>query len=219
MEELIYEVRAVKDVTVDEDKRIISGTAVVFECESEDLGGFTEVMKRGSITQEFIDTQDVQMLYNHSNDNGILARRNKGKGSLYINVDEVGVHFSFRAKKTNLGEEILQGIKDGDLSGCSFSYGIRKNNTSAVKLVRRSNNVPLQEVYSVDAIRDLAIVATPAYPQTSVNARALDELKQTEEQQKQKELDEVNQKELDEIKRMKDFEKYYNTILSKYLSK
>jgi uncharacterized protein len=226
MEEIIYEVRAINDIQVDEEKRLINGTAILFEQESVNLGGFTEVMKRGSITQELLDNSDIIMKYNHKI---MLARRNKGKGSLNVSLDDVGVHFSFRAKKTNTSEEVLQAIKEGDLTGCSFEFGVRSDDPTAVKIVRRSGNVPLQEVYKVAVLRDLSIVDSPAYPQTSVNARALEILtkeEQAEKDEAQKKLDEIAEQERQKTEQIKqekqkeeNFQRYYKNVLNKYLYK
>jgi hypothetical protein len=203
-----YEVRQVTELRAVGDSRVIEGTAIVFEKESIDLGGFKEVIKRGAVTQEFIDSQDISMKYNHSDTNGILARRNKCKGSLDINVKDDGVEFRFTAKNTNLGNEVLESVRNGDLSGCSFSFKIANDGD---KWTKRSVGY-LREVKSIYAIKDLSIVTQPAYEMTTCNTRGLDELKQAEELQAQ--LD----KEV-ELRKEQDFNDYYKSILKEYLYK
>ena len=44
MENKDFEVRQVAELHMDEEKRLVQGTAIVFESESKDLGNFTEII-------------------------------------------------------------------------------------------------------------------------------------------------------------------------------
>jgi uncharacterized protein len=209
-----FEVRHITEVRADQESRMIQGQAIVFESESEDLG-FTEVLHRGSITQELIDSCDVVMLYNHSEANGILARRNQGKGTLDISVDDNGVNFSFRAKKTNLGEEVLQSVMAGDLSGCSFAFRLDENDTTAQKWSKRSDGKYFREIFKVAEVRDLSIVTVPAYAETSVSTRGPEELKKSEELLEIDTEAEAQQRKAEDEK----FSRYYEKLKKQYLYK
>ena len=67
--------------------RTITGTAIVFNAESEVLDDwgerFREVIKPEACTMEFLNTQDVKMNLLHERELTI-ARCNKGKGSMRL---------------------------------------------------------------------------------------------------------------------------------------
>ncbi|MEJ1300106.1 HK97 family phage prohead protease [Latilactobacillus sakei] len=67
------ETRAINtDLTASDDEtRTVSGTAVVFNRDSEDLGGFIE--KVNSHAFDGVDLKDVFMLFNHDYDS-VLCR-------------------------------------------------------------------------------------------------------------------------------------------------
>jgi phage head maturation protease len=82
------------------ESRTITGTAIVFNAESEVLDDwgtrFREVIAPEACTMEFLNSQDIKM--NMLHDRGLtLARCNKGQGSLRLSVDDKGVNFEFDA--------------------------------------------------------------------------------------------------------------------------
>ena len=98
-----------------EDSRIVEGYAIVFNSESRDLGGFTEVIEPTAL-EGVLQQSDILCLLNHNEDRGILARSKYGAGSLKLEVDSTGLKYSFEAPCTNLGDELLEGLKRGDIT-------------------------------------------------------------------------------------------------------
>ena len=152
------------------ESRIIEGTAIVFDAESEVLDDwgtkFREVIKPEACTMEFLNSQDIKMNLLHEREASI-ARSNKGVGNLVLSVDEKGVHFEFEAPRCDLGDRALALVRAGVYSGCSFEfypqdYDIEENGDE-VKITHRK----------FKAITALTIGMDPAYSQTSVNAREL----------------------------------------------
>ena len=84
------------------ESRTITGTAIVFNMESEILDDwgerFREVILPSAATMEFLNTQDIKMNLLHERELTI-ARCNKGQGSMRLSVDEQGVNFEFEAPK------------------------------------------------------------------------------------------------------------------------
>ena len=157
------------------ESRTITGTAIVFNAESEVLDDwgyrFREVIKPEACTMEFLNSQDIKMNMLHDRDL-TLARCNKGTGSLRLSVDERGVNFEFEAPKCDIGDRCLEMVRRGDYSGCSFEfypkdYDVERNGDD-VKITHRS----------FEFISALTIGMDPAYRQTSVNARELEEKKE-----------------------------------------
>lgn len=159
------------------DSRNVEGYALVFNSESTDLGGFHEVIDKNAL-QGVIEKSDVLCLLNHNEDKGVLARSNKGKGSLKLEVDEKGLKYSFEAPKTALGDELLEGIRRGDISTSSSGFKVRDD-----KWEKRSDGTYLRKILSFKEIFDVSPVYRAAYPSTSVNTRGLDILKQKEKEE------------------------------------
>jgi len=69
------------EVRAKEDSRTVEGYALVFNKESRDLGGFTEVIEPEAI-EGILDKSDILCLLNHNEERGVLARSKFGNGSL-----------------------------------------------------------------------------------------------------------------------------------------
>ena len=199
------------------ESRTITGTAIVFNAESEVLDEwgykFREVILPEAAQMEFLNTQDIKLNMLHDRQLTV-ARANKGKGSLRLSVDEKGVNFEFEAPKCDIGDRCLEMVRRGDYSGCSFEfypedYDVEeRNNGQDVKITHRKFR----------AITALTIGLDPAYKQTSVNARELqeatdtyktrkaeEEARQREEQEKQEAMKREMQRRLAQMQRMADF--------------
>ena len=166
------------------ETRAVEGYAVVFDSLSNDLGGFTEVINRNAL-DGVIEKSDVFCLLNHDNSRGVLARSNKGTGSLELSIDDKGLKYRFEAPKTALGDELLEGLRRGDISASSFAFTVGSDSWE-----KREDGSYLRTINSIKELFDVSPVYQPAYSATSVDTRGLDELKQKE----QKEIDEYYQK-------------------------
>ena len=171
------EKRYIKEIRAEGDTRSIVGTAIVFD-EPSVFMGFNEIIRKEAVTEDLIKSSDIVFLYNHNDDFVPLARSKNGKGTLKISVNDGGVDFSFNAKKTSLGDEVLEAVRAGDLDACSFAFAVPEGGDNWSKL---SDGNYLRTINKIDVLRDFSIVPYPAYPATSVNTRGLDELKAKEE--------------------------------------
>ena len=207
------------------ESRTITGTAIVFDVESEVLDDwgyrFREVIKPEACTMEFLNSQDIKMNMLHDRDL-TLARCNKGTGSLRLSVDERGVNFEFEAPKCDIGDRCLEMVRRGDYSGCSFEfwpedYDVEEREGGKdVKITHKKFR----------AITALTIGMDPAYKQTSVNARELfDETpagkkakaeaeaqRQREEQEKAEAIKREMQRRVEHLQQLADFDKELETI-------
>lgn len=165
------ELRTITDGSV---SRTVYGYAVVFDSPSQDMG-FIETIKRGAITQELVDACDIFAKFNHDDDK-ILARSNKGEGSLKLTVDEKGLRYEFEAPNTDLGDELLEYIKRGDISQSSFAFAIDPDAKDAQKWEKRDGKI-YRTISKIGYLYDVSPVWTPAYLATSVDKRDLEEAK------------------------------------------
>lgn len=159
------------ELRVTPESRLVEGYALVFNSESNDLGGFIEMIDRSAL-DGVLEKSDILCLLNHNEDRGVLARSNKGKGSLVLEVDDRGLKYLFEAPKTALGDELLEGIRRGDISTSSFAFTCGKDNWT-----KRSDGTYLRTINSISELFDVSPVYKAAYNATSVNTRGLDEAK------------------------------------------
>lgn len=152
----------------EENSRLISGQAVCFDSWSRDLGGFQEIIRSGAITQKLVDSSDVVANINHDN-NQMVARWNRGKGTLRLELREDGLWFSFEAPPTERGNELLWNIRNNNLFECSFRFSLPINSTC--ERWYREEGILRREITQIGGLYDVSIVTLAAYPDTSVDNR------------------------------------------------
>ena len=123
-----------------------------------------------------IDRSDVKCYLDHNPEKGILARSRNGKGSLSLVVDEKGLRYEFDAPHTNLGDEVVEGLKRGDYSQSSFAFTVDDEIWT-----KEEDGSYLRTITKIGGLYDVSIVANPAYEGTSVALRSLDAFKAQEE--------------------------------------
>jgi len=148
----VSEVRAASDDTL-----TVSGYAAVFD-DITDIGYFKERIARGAF--EGVMQDDVRLLINHA---GVpLARTTNG--TLDLEVDDTGLRYTARLADTTEGRDLYKLIKRGDISQSSFAFTIADEDWD-----RKAN---LRTITRMGALLDVSPVTYPAYPTTTVAARA-----------------------------------------------
>ena len=158
--------------------RTITGYAILFGVPSNPLWQdeeeeAREIIARGAITKELLDGCDIKFTMFHDRQL-ILARSNKGSGTLSYAVDEKGVSFEFEAPNTADGDKALELVRRGDLAGCSFMFTTHYWDEAFVSRTVNTVDGVAHITYTVKAVTgvyDFTLAADPAYPDTSVEAR------------------------------------------------
>jgi len=153
--------------------RFIEGYGIVFNKESHDLGGFKEIILPEA-AEGVIERSDILALLNHDVNKGVLARSDKGKGTLELNIDKKGVRYIFEAPKFDLGDELLEGVRRGDIKGSSFGFSIVKYEDAPFE--KREDGTYLRTIKRFDQIFDMSPCYREAYEDTSVALRSLDKI-------------------------------------------
>ena len=146
--------------------RTIVGYAAVFDSWRDPINGwFKEKIDRHAFDD--CDMSDVIMCFNHSI-NDLLARTTSG--TLQLSIDDHGLRFSFEAPHTARGDEMLELVRRGDISQCSFRFSVAEDvwayadNSNALEMSERT-------VLKIAKLYDTSLVVYPAYPDTEALMR------------------------------------------------
>ena len=148
----------------EETKReYIVGYAAKFGVNSLDLGKFIERIAPSAfrlVTERRgrKKTLDTRALFNHNADLPLA----KHPGTLKLSVDDVGLRYEFPVPDTSYGRDLATNIRDGIVTGSSFSFTVPKGGEEWSMEEGRS----IRTVTRVDSLIDVGPVTYPAYPDT-----------------------------------------------------
>jgi len=156
------------EIRSEEDGKLtLSGYAAVFNRNSEDLGGFIEILRPGCFRKTLESNPDVRALFNH--DASTIFARTKN-GSLVLEENQTGLKFAASIDMEDEdGKRIYQKVKSGLIDQCSFAFSVSEEGQ---KWSEKNSGPALREILEVNYLGDVSVVAYPAYPQTSVQARS-----------------------------------------------
>ena len=155
------------------ESRTIVGYAAKFERWSEPImGWFREKIDRDAFSE--CDVTEVIMCFNHNVDS-ILARTTSG--TLTLSTDEEGLRFEFEAPATSLGNDMVELVRRGDISKCSFKFTVEEDEWLYAS---KENGLEYDErtIRKIDKLYDVSLVVYPAYTDTEASLRHLEERKQ-----------------------------------------
>ena len=210
----------VREAEDGQKSRTVEGYAVVFGVRSVNLTPWSsdrevyEIMEPESITQDLLSRSDVVLTAFHNNQM-ILGRWRMGKGTLTLELDQRGLKIRCTLAETATADELLAAIERGDITGMSFAFTAdEEDNVNGVVYEKTSERaasgkvVWLRHVKKVTGLYDVTIAGHPAYEQTTIEARELndaleaklracddDEAKRAEEEAKKKADEEAKAKE------------------------
>lgn len=196
----------IREATDGAESRTIEGYALKFGVRSRLLcdwwNNYYEVLEPGCVTREMLDKQDIKLTMFHDRQL-VLARSNKGNGTLSYEVDKVGVKFWAEMPHTVDGDKALELVSRGDIAGCSFIYSTDEDDSeNAVSYERMDEkgddgeDILLRHVKRIDNVYDFTITTDPAYEQTDVSKREVEAAGiKFEQQPKPKQIDESKKRE------------------------
>lgn len=196
----------IREATDGAESRTIEGYALKFGVRSRLLcdwwNNYYEVLEPGCVTREMLNEQDIKLTMFHDRQL-VLARSNKGNGTLNYEVDKVGVKFWAEMPHTVDGDKALELVSRGDIAGCSFIYstdeGDSENAVNYERLDEKGDDgedILLRHVKRIDSVYDFTITTDPAYEQTDVSKREVEAAGiKFEQQPKPKQIDESKKRE------------------------
>ena len=146
--------------------RTIRGVAIVTNSWSKDLGGFREMISPEAINEQLIKKSDVMLNIDHD-PSRVLARSKRGKGSLKLFLTERGLEFETECPNTSAGNDLLELMKRGDYSQCSFCFSLPREGGDEWDGLNRT-------IRKIDRLYDVSVVFDPAYDATECDARSME---------------------------------------------
>ena len=193
----------------EDGKRIIEGRAIPFNVKSPNRQGFREMITPEAV-EGVIEASDIKMLYNHDESKGFLARSNKGKGKLNIEVKDDGVYFSFVPKKDNLSQYVYERLQDGELNEMSWAFTVAEETWS-----KGEDGIYDRTITKFERLYDFSVVDSSYYGiENAVSCRSYQDIldKEAEEVRLQKEKEEQEKREQEEKQAEEALKAYYENI-------
>lgn len=162
----LSEIRINKGVDGNGDKLV--GYAAVFNKMSDDLGGFREVIKKGAF-KNTIKEADVRALVNH--DSNYVLGRSKA-GTLKLKEDREGLFMENVPPRTQWADDLMVSVSRGDLDQMSFGFRTISDKWET------KNEQDIRTLEEVELL-DVSVVTYPAYPDTSVALRSMEQWRET----------------------------------------
>ena len=142
----------------------VSGYAARFNEQSEDLGGFRELIAPGAFTATLGPNHDIRALIDHDPAK-VIGRTTAG--TLKLTQDEQGLAFSCDLPGTSYARDLAISMERGDITGCSFGFFCKDDSWEASPTGAVTRTIKSAEVFEV------TICAFPAYTSTSAQLRSL----------------------------------------------
>lgn len=150
-----------------EGKGKIAGYAAVFNSLSENLGGFREKIEPGAF-KNAIPKSDTVALFNHDS-NIVLGRTSAG--TLSLKEDKTGLFMEIDPPDTQAARDLMVSIERGDIKQQSFGFTVNSDIWETV------DGEEIRTIKEVEELFDVSPVTYPAYPDTTVALRSLEDNK------------------------------------------
>lgn len=164
MKELrVCQIRA--DTPVREKSFVLEGWPIVFDTPTEindPIGCYTEVIRKTALGST--DLSDIRLFYNHDLNKVPLAKTPR---TMKFFKSEKGLKMIAELPDTEEAKSVYTAVKRGDLSGMSFAFKVPKGGDIF------NPKTKTREIFKIEKVYEISIVPFPAYPQTSVEARAI----------------------------------------------
>ena len=168
-----------------QESRTLVGYALKFGTRSVNLTPWScyrdvyEILEPGCISEDMLKRQDVVFTAFHNREK-VLGRCVNGKGTLKMELDDKGLKIECEMPNTELGNEMLELVKRGDLTGMSFAYSTDEDDSENAVSYERLADVDgreqwLRHVKRIDNIYDVTVAASPAYTDTEIANREVNE--------------------------------------------
>ena len=146
---------------------VLTGMPIVYNKRSEDLGGFVEIISPGAAALA-LKKSDIRALYGHNADS-LLPLGRTSAGTLRAKETKNGVEIEIDPPDTQFANDLLTAIDRGDIQDMSFAFTV-KDDTWETK-----DGQEVRTIHKIEELFDVSFVAFPAYSDTTVALRNLEQ--------------------------------------------
>lgn len=162
------------------NNRTVSGYALKFNIPSKPLGNsdspFTEVIAPSALDN--VDLSNVFMLNDHDFTQVLASTK---AGTLKLNIDNVGLHFTATLPNTTLANDVLANIQAGNTTDTSFGFVVADDGDT---FTQNDDGSVTRTINQVKSLFDVSICAVGAYDlgddSVQVNTRSYDKWLETQ---------------------------------------
>lgn len=152
-----------------ETEGMIEGTAALVNRKA-DLGWYEEIIEPGAFDDVLND--DVRALFNHDA-NLVLARSNKGEGTLQLFINDAGnLGYRYKTPERTYAKDLEDAIRAGDVSQSSFAFRVKEEAWEWAS--ETGSEKDLRKIVKVEKLFDVSPVTYPAYQDTTVAKRSME---------------------------------------------
>ncbi len=138
----------------------LRGYAIVFNAQSQNLGGFREIIAPEAMDRTLKEAIDVRALVDHDSAK-ILGRYTAG--TLQMNKDGKGLRVTIEPDPDiSYARDIMLAVKRGDIDGMSFAFRTVEDDWNY-----DDEEMPIRTVVDM-RVSEVSVVTFPAYTQTDI---------------------------------------------------
>ena len=141
------------------------GTAIVFDSPSENLGGFTEIVKYQAVQKSLQRNSDVYMLWQHDSSQPLARTKT---GTLKLTLTRAGLDFVATMPNSPLGQNAYQAVADGTVDSVSFGFTVEPDGD---KWLSDAQGNVVRELWDIN-VGELSPVTWAAYEAPHVDVRS-----------------------------------------------
>ena len=156
------------------EEMIVEGRPILYGVRTILFPGFAEIIEKGAAT-EALELNEAYLLWQHDMKQPMASYRNK---TLTHTEDDNGVNIVADCSKTVWGRDGFEAVKNGTITKMSFAFRVLKQEWEEVKNPDGSI-LDVRHILKFEHIYDFSPVTFPAYNDTEIAKRNLDEYRQT----------------------------------------
>lgn len=150
--------------------RMLFGYAAVFNSPTDIGDAWTELFLPGAFRSSFNDS--ICALHSHDRSR-VLGR--VGAGTLRLAEDDHGLRYEIDLPDTTDGRDLAVSVERGDIGGMSFGF-------VATRQTWDDTVTPPRRTIAEATLLEVTVTAFPAYPDTNVGLRSLDDTRKERRQ-------------------------------------
>lgn len=151
------------------EQRYVSGIGIVYGREVEICHGYFEKIRQGAFDKSVNGHEEIKSFFNHNPSNVLSTTKSQPK--LELEDRENGLYFNSPIPPTTYGSDLTVNLERKNVRGASFSFEVNKDGEI---VTRDEKGVYHREIIGA-TLYEIGPVTNPAYPQTKVGLRTIEE--------------------------------------------